>query len=79
MKAKLFIATDERRATLLDALLLARYMLTVQDRFALHTANDEWQVDLGPEIRKIEAVLEMVGVDVNQPLRIPIRSRLKAS
>ncbi|MCO4879032.1 hypothetical protein [Paraburkholderia caribensis] len=79
MKAKVFIATAERRATLLDALLLARYMLTVQDRFALHTANNEWQVDLGPEIRKIETILEMAGVDVNQPLRIPIRSRLKAS
>jgi hypothetical protein len=79
MKAKVFIATTERSATLLDALLLARYMLTVKDCFALHTTNDEWQVDLGPEIRKIEALLEMAGADVNQPLRIPIRSRLTAS
>ncbi|WP_176053180.1 hypothetical protein [Paraburkholderia caribensis] len=75
MKAKVFVAADDRCATLVDAFLLARYLLTVHDGFAMHTGKDEWQIDLGPELQKLDAVLEMAGVDVSQPLRIPVRKR----
>jgi hypothetical protein len=73
MKAKTFIEQAERDAKLIDALLLARYMLVIHDGKLCTAEGETWRLDFRPELDEIDAALQMAGIDTTQPLAAPVR------
>ena len=74
MKANTFLKQAEREARFVDALLLARYALTIYHGVTV-IGDDEngstWPLDFSHELRHIDEVLQMAGVDTTRPLRPP--------
>jgi hypothetical protein len=75
MKAKAFIDQAKREAKLIDALLLARYMLVIHDHKLCTSEGETWELDFAPELKEIDDALQMAGIDTTQPLHAPIRWR----
>ncbi|MDR5884011.1 hypothetical protein QCE69_37625 [Caballeronia sp. LZ032] len=75
MKATEFLEQAKREAQLVDALLVARYALVIHDGMML-LGDDEpptrWRVSFRAELLRIDAALEMAGIDTQQPLRPPM-------
>ncbi|WP_167354164.1 hypothetical protein [Caballeronia fortuita] len=68
----------KREAQLVDALLVARYALVIHDGMML-VGDDEpptrWRVSFRTELERIDAALQMAGIDTQQPLRPPMLDR----
>jgi hypothetical protein len=75
MKAKAFINQAKREAKLIDALLLARYMLVIHDHKMISAEGETWELDFSSELEEIDAALQMAGIDTTQPTHAPIRWR----
>ncbi|MPW17856.1 hypothetical protein GCT13_13135 [Paraburkholderia sp. CNPSo 3157] len=75
MKPKAFIEQAERESKLIDALLLARYMLVIHDGKLCSAEGETWELDFSPELKRIDEALQMAGIDTTQPLHCPIRWR----
>ncbi|MDR5806471.1 hypothetical protein [Caballeronia sp. LZ001] len=75
MKATAFSEQAKREAQLIDALLVARYALVIHDGMTL-LGDDEpptrWRVSFKVELQRIDAALQMAGIDTYQPLRPPM-------
>ncbi|SAL55298.1 hypothetical protein AWB73_06032 [Caballeronia turbans] len=75
MKATAFLEQAKREAQLIDALLVARYALVIHDGMTL-LGDDEpptrWRASFKAELRRIDAALEMTGIDTQRPLRPPM-------
>ncbi|MDR5822358.1 hypothetical protein [Caballeronia sp. LZ043] len=75
MKATAFLEQAERKAQVVDALLVARYALVIHDGMTL-LGDDEpptrWRASFKAELRRIDAALQMAGIDTQQPLRPPM-------
>lgn len=75
MKAKAYIENAEREADLIDALLLARYMLVIHNHKLCTAEGETWELDFRPELERIDAALQRAGIDTTQPLHAPVRRR----
>jgi hypothetical protein len=75
MKAKAFIDQAKREAKLIDALLLARYMLVIHDGKMCSAEGETSELDFSAELAEINAALQIAGIDTTQPLHPPIRWR----
>lgn len=73
MKAKTFIEQAEREAKLVDALLLARYTLTIHSGKRCTAERETWQMDFRAELIRIDSALQMAGIDTTQPFHLPFR------
>ncbi|SAK79798.1 hypothetical protein AWB79_05099 [Caballeronia hypogeia] len=75
MKATAFLEQAKREAKLVDALLVARYALVIHDGMTL-LGDDEpptrWRVSFRTELERIDAALQMAGIDTQQPLCPPV-------
>ena len=76
MESDEFLKQAEREAQFVDALLLARYVLTIYDGMTVlgdDTDSSGLPLNFGFELQRIEAVLQMAGVDTTQPRHLPSR------
>ncbi|WP_250517742.1 hypothetical protein [Caballeronia sp. INDeC2] len=75
MRTTAFLKQAEREAQFVDALLLARYALTIHHGMTV-IGDDEyaspWPLNFRHELERIDAVLQAAGIDTTQPLRPPI-------
>jgi hypothetical protein len=75
MKATAFLEQAKREAQLIDALLVARYALVIHDGMTL-LGDDEpptrWRASFKAELQRIDAALQMAGIETQQPLRPPM-------
>jgi hypothetical protein len=74
MKTTTFLKHAEREAQFIDA-LLARYALTVHHGMTV-LGDDEysspWPLNFSKELGRIDAVLQMAGIDTTQALHPPV-------
>lgn len=78
MKATAFLGQAKREAQLVDALLVARYALVIHDGMTLLGDDGppkQWRVSFKAELHRIDAALQMAGIDTEQPLRPPMLDR----
>jgi len=78
MKATAFLKQARREAQLVDALLVARYALVIHDGMTLlgdGKPPTRWQACFKAELMRIDAALQMAGIDTQQPLRPPMLDR----
>ncbi|GAB5097700.1 hypothetical protein [Caballeronia sp. HLA56] len=82
MKTHAFLKQAEREARFVDALLLARYALTIHDGMTILGDDEDrsrWPMDFSIELGRIDEVLQMAGIDTTQPLpqfpsrQVPLR------
>ncbi|MCO4879033.1 hypothetical protein [Paraburkholderia caribensis] len=74
MKTQTFIDQARRDASILDCLQRARYALAIHNGMTIigdDVERSEWKLDFDAEIREIDAIMEMLGVDFSEPLRPP--------
>ena len=75
MRTTAFLKQTEREAQFVDALLLARYALTIHHGMTV-IGDDEyastWPLDFSRELGRIDALLHAAGIDTTQPLHPPI-------
>ena len=77
MKATAFLEQAKREAQLVDALLVARYALVIHDGMTLlgdDSPPSSWRVSFKTELQRIDAALQMAGIDTQQPLHPPMPS-----
>ena len=75
MKTQTFIDQAKRDASILDCLQRARYALAIHNGMTIigdDVERSEWKLDFDAEIREIDGIMEMLGVDSSEPLRPPI-------
>ncbi|WP_118182101.1 hypothetical protein [Paraburkholderia phosphatilytica] len=75
MKPAEFIINAQRESKLVDALYLARYVLTTHNGLRVQCEEDEWPLDFEVELRKIDAALQMAGIDTTKPMQAPRRGQ----
>ena len=73
MKPKTFIEQAEREAKLVDALLLARYTLVIHNGKLCTAERETWEMNFRAELIRIDAALQMAGIDTTQPMHPPFR------
>ncbi|WP_250528283.1 hypothetical protein [Caballeronia sp. GAWG2-1] len=80
MKTHAFLKQVAREARFVDALLLARYALTIHDNITVFGDDDKshWPMNFSIKLRRIAEVFQMAGIDTTQLLH-PRQSRPRQS
>ncbi|TCK32509.1 hypothetical protein B0G84_8315 [Paraburkholderia sp. BL8N3] len=73
MKPQTFIQHAEREAKLIDALLLARYTLAIHNGKLCTAERETWEMNFRLELSRIDAALQVAGIDTTEPLHPPFR------
>ena len=73
MKPGAYIAQAERDAKVIEALHVARYALVTHDSLTVRCEGGEWEMDFSGQIAQLTEAMELMGVDMSQPLLAPMR------
>lgn len=73
MSAADFIKNATRDGKIIDALHVARYALVTHDGMTVECDGGRWKTDFSEELRQIDVVMAMLGIDLTQPLPAPTR------
>jgi hypothetical protein len=70
MRTAAFLNQEEREARIVDALLRARYALTVHHVMTVLSGDEclrPWALDVSLPLKRIDAALQMAGIDQLNP------------
>lgn len=63
----------KRDAQIIQALHVARYALVTHGGLTVSCEGSSWKMDFSGELDEIDKVMEMLGVDLSQPLPAPTK------
>jgi hypothetical protein len=66
MKANEWVREAERESKLVDALYRARYAIAVHHGMTVRSDGEEWTLDFAHELKVIDIVLGMAGIDTTR-------------
>lgn len=58
---------------LVQALLRARYTLTIHDGMKVTSEGESWTLDFAQQIAEIDEALQTAGIDTTKPMLAPVR------
>lgn len=64
---------DPDQPPLIQALLLARYILVIHNGMKVTSEGESWKLDFTAELAKIDAALQTAGIDTTKPMVAPVR------